>query len=251
MENPLSSIRDTFFDNLDDAKQVLRLFDFLPNAYLYVKDVSGRFVGANEPWLRMRGFQDATQVIGKTDRDLHPIYWARRYQDEDRRVMESGSELPNQVWLVPAGDGVLSTFVSSKIPIRGRDGKVIGIAGIMYEVTPPPIDSPGVDPISVAIKIIADGFCEPLEVSHIARRVDLSVSQFNRRFRARYSVSPSKYIQQLRINEAGRILSDTDASIAEVASASGFYDQSHLTRAFRQWMKVTPTEFRRRSRDQG
>jgi AraC-like DNA-binding protein len=244
-------LRDTLFDSLQDAAQLLRLFDFLPNVYLYVKDRQGRFVAVNENQSQLRGLGDQSQFWGKTDLDIHPAYWGLKYQEEDRRVMEGGREIPHQVWLVPVAKGRLGTFISSKIPLRGKRGDVIGIAGVMYR-----IDSDGEhhtrsDPVEKATGIIGDQFSGPLSVAEIAAAVGLSVSQLNRRFRSKYKIPPSEYLQRVRVYQASRLLTDSDLSIIAVALRCGFYDQAHLSRMFRKWMNVSPKDFRRQSKQPG
>ncbi|QDT05780.1 Melibiose operon regulatory protein [Rubripirellula lacrimiformis] len=246
-----TSILDPFFDSLDDVASILRLFDFVPDVYVYIKNRDGQFVAGNKPWLRMRGANSIADVVGKTDRELHPLFWARQYQEEDRRVMDSGCELPEQIWLVPSENGKLKTFISTKIPLRSGGGDVIGIAGVMHSAakTSAPIDMQ--DPIAQATELIAKRFRGSLTVAEIASAVGLSVSQLNRRFRTNFQVPPSEYLQRVRVHHAGCMLSDTDAPISEVALDTGFFDQAHLTRTFRRWLGMTPTEFRRSFRHQG
>jgi AraC-like DNA-binding protein len=236
-----------FFSSLADAAQLLRLFDFLPNVFLYVKDTEGRFTAMNQQLVRLRGARSVDELIGKTDVEIHPAYWGRLYQEEDRRVIESGRELPDQVWLVPVAGGRLGTFLSSKIPLRNADGKVIGIAGVMYQLEGQlPSDSRG-DPVAQATEIITRGFDAALEINQVAKQVGLSVSQLNRRFRAVYQMSPSEYLQRVRVHEASRLIAESDLTIGRVALETGFYDQAHLTRTFRRWMGMPPSEFRKLS----
>ncbi len=245
MSKSTQAIRESFFESIDDAAQLLRLFDFLPNTYLYVKDIQGRFVAMNNAQVRMRGGKHLKDLLGKTDLDLHSQHWGRLYQQEDRRVMDSGREIPEQIWLVTAEDGKLGTFCSSKIPVRGRDGKVIGIAGVMYRIDEPAQSSVQKDPVRRATDIMTSRFAQTIELKDIADEVGLSPSQLNRRFRATFQMPPSEYLQRVRIHEASRMLVDTDCSICDVAMDTGFYDQAHLTRTFRRWMGLTPSEFRK------
>jgi AraC-like DNA-binding protein len=247
MTEPRASFRNQLFSSLENAAQLLRLFDFLPNVFLYVKDTEGRFAAMNKQLVRLRGAETEAELIGKTDLDMHPVYWGRLYQEEDRRVIDSGREIPNQVWLVPGADGDLDRFISSKIPLRGSDGKIIGIAGVMYRLEGGRESTTRSDPVAQATEWIRQRLDRPLEIGQVARQVGLSVSQLNRRFRAAYQMSPSEYLQRVRVHEASRLLAESDLSIGEVALETGFYDQAHLTRTFRRWMGMTPSEFRRES----
>ena len=46
MADSLSPLRQRFFQSLHEASELLRLFEFLPRVYLYVKDADGRFESA-------------------------------------------------------------------------------------------------------------------------------------------------------------------------------------------------------------
>lgn len=250
MADSVQLFRNRFFDSLDEVTQFLRLFDFLPNVYLYVKDREGRFVAMNETRVRMSGVQTEADLLGKTDLDLHSDHWGKLYQQEDRRVMESGNELPNQIWLVSTGNGKLGTFCSSKIPVRGRDGEIIGIAGVMYRVDQERADAARDDPAHTASTWMINHYSERITVEEVAEHVGLSTSQLNRRFHASYQMPPSEYLQRVRIHEASRLLADLDGPVGEIAISVGFYDQAHFTRTFRRFVGMTPLEFRKLSQNE-
>ncbi len=247
MSDSPSHIRQAFFAAVGDPASLLRLFDLVPNAYLYVKDIEGRFVALNEARVAMSRARSEAELLGKTDLDLHPVYWGERYRREDRQVMESGSPLLNQVWLVPDADGRLASFVSSKIPVFDRQGVCIGIAGVMHRLQPDD-DRDHERPLETATRLINQRYAEGLSVSEIAGMIGLSSSQLNRRFQSIYQMSPSQYLQRVRVHEASRLLSDSVHSMSEIALRTGFYDQAHLTRTFRKWMHMTPKQFRKTCR---
>ena len=191
----------------------------------------------------MRRARSETELLGKTDLDIHPAYWGERYRREDRRVMESGQPIVNQVWLVPDADGHLGTFVSSTIPLRDKQGTCIGIAGVMHRIDS---DETGINtrPLESATQLIAERYSENLSVADIAHALGLSTSQLNRRFKSLYQMSPSQYLQRVRVHEASRLMGETDLALSEIALRTGFYDQAHLTRTFRKWMDMSPRQFR-------
>jgi AraC-like DNA-binding protein len=87
--------------------------------------------------------------------------------------------------------------------------------------------------------LLHDCFGDDLRADDLARAVGLSRFQLYRQFRERYGVTPSAYLRQVRLREARRRLA-AGAAIAEVAVATGFADQSHLTRWFRRTYGITP-----------
>lgn len=247
MHDPAPPFRTAFFQGLDDAASLLRLFDFLPTVFLYVKDLEGRFVAMNRALVELRGSGSESELLGRTDLEVHPVYWGRRYQAEDRRVIETGQEIANQVWLVPDFSGQLNTFLSSKIPLRNRAGECCGIAGVMYRLHPDDVATPPQRRLEDAIQMIVEHYSCPLTVAELAGAVGVSTSQLNRRFRTAYQMSPSEYLQRVRVHEASRMLAESDVAISEVAQRTGFYDQAHLARTFRRMMEMSPSDFRKLS----
>jgi AraC-like DNA-binding protein len=64
-----------------------------------------------------------------------------------------------------------------------------------------------------------------------------------RSFSTAYGIAPHQYLMSRRIDRARRLLLE-GRSPAEVAGATGFYDQSHLTRHFRKLVGVPPGRYR-------
>jgi AraC family transcriptional regulator len=88
-------------------------------------------------------------------------------------------------------------------------------------------------------------FAEKLSLEAVAQAVDVHPTHLAREFRQRYRFTVGDYVRDLRIEEARRELSTSDAPVAEIALAAGFSDQSHFTRVFKRHTGLTPTEFRR------
>ncbi|MFN3148478.1 helix-turn-helix domain-containing protein [Bremerella sp.] len=220
------------------------LFDYLPDVYLYVKDRDSRFVAVNEALWKLRGFESEADVVGKTDLDLHPRYLAERYMAEDRQVMESGIPLPNQIWLVPSKPGELKWFISSKMPLRSATGEVIGIAGVMRDLEKAKSAATSFDAFQKVVNYVLRNYEQPLRVNELAAMVHLSVSQFDRRFKALYHMTPQQYILRVRLHAACHEILATGGTIAQIATNCGFYDQSYFTKQFRKHLGISPTDYR-------
>jgi len=89
----------------------------------------------------------------------------------------------------------------------------------------------------------------PLSLRELAALTGLSVFHFARTFKERTGLSPHQYVLRRRVEKAKVLLSDSQATLAEIALACGFSHQSHFTRAFHQLSGVTPTRWRERSPD--
>jgi len=83
-----------------------------------------------------------------------------------------------------------------------------------------------------------------LSLAAMAAEVGLSPVYLARHFRDVFGETPHHYVLRRRIERARRLLL-MGAAIADVAAACGFFDQSSLTRAFRQATGTTPSAFRR------
>lgn len=96
-----------------------------------------------------------------------------------------------------------------------------------------------------AVELMHEDFAqEGLTLSSIAAAVGVHPSHLARKFRQVYHSTVGDHVRRLRLACAARELAGSDHSLAEIAALAGFYDQSHLTHAFRLYMKTTPAAFR-------
>jgi len=99
-----------------------------------------------------------------------------------------------------------------------------------------------------AYDLIHDHYSEALTLSSVARAVGVHPSHLARTFRQHYHVSIGDCLRRLRIERAARDLADSDIPLAAVGLKSGFFDQSHFSRVFKQLTGLTPAQFRAASR---
>ena len=229
-----------FAAKLGGADQLARLFDHLPEIYFFVKNAEGRFVFANRSILDALGLPDESAIVGKTDYDLFDSDLAARYLEEDNLVMRTREPVVDRVWLVPDRDGTLHWYLSSKRPLFGSGGEVLGIAGVMRD-----FDRAGsaVGPyrrVSPVLSWVQEHYHEPISVADLADLIDTSVSTLERTFKELFAISPSAYVTRVRLHAARRALAETDDSINDVALDCGFYDQSHFTKKFRATFGTDP-----------
>ena len=132
------------------------------------------------------------------------------------------------------------------------DGRTLGAGSAPQEAVP---DAPaetrgrsGVQPRAVAdaVAFIHDNCTRDISLGDIAAAARLSPFHLARVFKQALGVSPHQYLIQLRVNCARWLLSagSGERSLAELADAVGFADQSHLTRHFKRVLGVTPRQFR-------
>ena len=87
---------------------------------------------------------------------------------------------------------------------------------------------------------------EPMAMTDLAGRVNLSSSRFRALFTAQTGVGPAQYLQWLRLRRARLLLERTFLSVKEVMTLVGYNDPSHFTRDFRRLHGNTPSSFRAR-----
>ncbi len=78
----------------------------------------------------------------------------------------------------------------------------------------------------------------------VARQAGISPSHFSRLIKERTGRSFTELLRQCRVDLACTLLTGTDQSLAQVADACGFCDQSYFTRVFQEVKGVTPKQFR-------
>ncbi|EME52219.1 AraC family transcriptional regulator [Amycolatopsis decaplanina] len=98
--------------------------------------------------------------------------------------------------------------------------------------------------VRAAVAMMRDRLAEPLSVAEIAGEVHLSVYHFIRVFKEKTGETPHRFLAGLRIEEARRLLRDTDLPIARIASRCGFATPGALSAAFLKHTGSRPSEYR-------
>ena len=94
-----------------------------------------------------------------------------------------------------------------------------------------------------------DDPCTTLSLSELAALAGVHPAHLARRFRQWQGVSIGEYQRGLRIGLARDALGDRRRSIADIAAAAGFTDQSHFARVFKRMVGDTPRGFRQKTQN--
>ncbi|MBE7558982.1 response regulator [bacterium] len=102
---------------------------------VFWKDRDYRYLGCNRAFLEDAGLSDPSQLIGKTDLDLHWRDIAELYHADDRWVVENiNAKLGYEEPLVRP-DGSLRWLRVSKVPLFDAEGQVVGVLGVYEDIT--------------------------------------------------------------------------------------------------------------------
>ncbi len=111
------------------------IMDNVPD-FIYFKDLEGRFTRVNRAFASVFGRCEPEDMIGKTDFDyLRPEAAKESFEDE-RQIVKTGKAVigkeEHEFWLNGNEWWVLTT----KMPLRDDDGKIIGTFGVTRDITP-------------------------------------------------------------------------------------------------------------------
>ena len=100
-----------------------------------------------------------------------------------------------------------------------------------------------------AIRQIHDLMTENLRkrytIEELSRQYLINTATLKHVFKSVYGMPVASYMKQYRIMKAAELLRKTDKNISEVASAVGYESQSKFSAAFKDIMKILPTDYRR------
>jgi LacI family transcriptional regulator len=97
-----------------------------------------------------------------------------------------------------------------------------------------------------ALRLIQCRAHEDIRVSDVVRELAVARRALEQRFVRLVGRTPAAEIRRVRLEEAKRMLVETDRSIAEISRAAGFGHQDLFSRVFRRSVALTPTQFRQR-----
>lgn len=101
--------------------------------------------------------------------------------------------------------------------------------------------------VSRVVAHLSTHFGENLSVDDLAQVAGISGSHLAHRFRAETGMTTRSYLTKMRVEIARDLVMHTDDSLADIATASGFFDASHLSRVFLAVKGKRPSEYRQQS----
>ena len=107
----------------------------------------------------------------------------------------------------------------------------------------------GEEYVQLAIRYLNEHYMEDIDISLMASELGFHSAYLTRLFGRYAGVTPLKYLTNLRIQEAKRLLLDTSLPISVVGERVGYPDQFHFSKTFRKATGVNPSAFRKQEKE--
>jgi len=130
--NQTSKTLEESYEEIREREEKYRtLIENLPQM-VFLKDTDSRYVSCNRAFAQFMGLSPE-DVPGKYDTDFHRPELAAKYVRDDKRIMATGVKENLEEQLLR--NGKKTTFSTIKTPVNDSHGKVVGILGIVIDIT--------------------------------------------------------------------------------------------------------------------
>ena len=102
---------------------------------IYFKDWSSRFVRISSSQAAWLGLSHPDEAVGKTDFDFFSAEHAQQAFDDEREVMRTGKAIVGKEEKETWPDGTATWVSTTKVPLRGVNGAIVGTLGISRDIT--------------------------------------------------------------------------------------------------------------------
>lgn len=231
------------FINQYGVKQIIGMFDLMPDIIFWVKDEKGRFVYGNQFFIEHIGVTSLTQIIGLSDYDFSPAHLAKQFCVDDKKVMH-GEVVNNRLEMNKIKSGDIAWFTTSKRPLLDETGNPIGSYGISRHLEKTSLVLAGMDALKAPVAYVRKNYMQNICLKELADITHISISALERRFKKYLGKTPKQYINEVRLENARRLLVETNIAIATIAHDTGFSDSSYFSRQFQKLFHQSPSAFR-------
>ena len=98
-----------------------------------------------------------------------------------------------------------------------------------------------IDVAESAKKIIDYNFDKEISIQSVAKSLVVDAAHLTRRFAEKYDISPKEYMLKKRMSYAKKLLTETNATIKEIANSVGYADPLYFSRIFKVKEGVSPS----------
>jgi PAS domain S-box-containing protein len=140
----VSGVQGIFWDvterrRIEDAlayeRDLLRsLLDNVPDS-IYFKDLQSRFLRCSRALAGKVGVADPDDLAGRSDFDIFTPEHAQPAYEDEQRIIRTGQPMIGVTEKETLADGRVTWALTSKLPLRDKDGRVIGTFGVSKDVS--------------------------------------------------------------------------------------------------------------------
>lgn len=174
-------------------------------------------------------FTAVRNLCARAARGLHFSGLAARRASAGMRTLPTLSGLPRLLELLAILEGLADARHTR------------ALASAAYE---PSLDSRAEERLARVYTFLMRSFRDPLTLAQIARVAAMNREAFSRYFKRATGRNVSAFLNELRIDDAGRLLRETSRRVADIATEAGFATLSNFNRRFRERTGVTPRDYR-------
>jgi diguanylate cyclase (GGDEF)-like protein/PAS domain S-box-containing protein len=102
---------------------------------VFFKDKESRFIRISRAMANYCGLKDPARAIGKTDADIFSPEQAGQALADEQRMLRTGEPMIEKEEKETWKDGHETWALTTKVPLKNREGKVIGTMGIAHNIT--------------------------------------------------------------------------------------------------------------------
>lgn len=231
----LSNLQRRFLGEIGCLDSVLTLLDHVPCGVFFLKDRESRIVWASRSCHSRFGI-----------RHLESKHVAMDIVRDDQSILRTGQPIFHRAEVWYNERHALDWIVTSKLPLFNRKRQIIGIVGFVEDASRTGRSRFSDPHVGRAVAYIEKHHRSLLKAADVVRASGVSRRQLLRRFRSEFGVTLREFILKVRIHAASDALLQGDDTIAEVAAAFDFCDQSSFTRQFRRIIGITPMAYQRK-----
>ena len=99
--------------------------------------------------------------------------------------------------------------------------------------------------VKKAIDYTIENYTDDINLNHISNYLNISKSYFCNLFKVETGKTYSQFLNEIRISESKKLLSETNLNMLDIALSVGFNSQNYFTMIFKKLTNKTPLEFRK------
>lgn len=223
------------------------MFDEAPLLCFYMKDAEGRIMALNRRNCDVCNIKDEWDAIGLKSKDIFPSPYADDYMAIDNEVLATGKPVLKRITQYPA-DRSMNFMISDVYPLYDNRGAIIGTARASRLSSDNGANMLRYGHVRTVSTFVEEHYAEDIQLKDLISLSGMSKNTFIRTFSNVFNMTPWHYLTTIRLNAARKLLETTDMLISDIATETGFFDQSHLARVFKRERGMPPGEYRRRHR---